>query len=266
MLPLLLEQEKVLIVKDVYKHQSDVTANMGSILFDWLVEVKEEYHLEDESLFLAWSIYRAFLSQKQDIPRRHLQMIGVACFDIACKMSEVYPPGVNDFAYICDHAYTEQEIYETEKEILRQLDFKIFLVTPYNIAASLFKLLPNRPSKMKALTRYFMHLAIVENTTFLLPSTIAAASFWLAFNVLKQVENEEIDVSPANNFIKTHCNKESVFETITLLYFTWNKQSVLSKLQAAFRLFNRARNDHVSCTTKCSWDDIHKLWNQSFAT
>jgi hypothetical protein len=42
---------------------------------------------------------------------------------IASKYEETYAPEVGDFVYICDHAYTKDEILGMEKVIIRTLDF-----------------------------------------------------------------------------------------------------------------------------------------------
>jgi G2/mitotic-specific cyclin-B, other len=37
--------------------------------------------------------------------------VGVASLFIACKYEEIYPPEMKDFVYICDKAYTKEEIF-----------------------------------------------------------------------------------------------------------------------------------------------------------
>uniref|UniRef100_K3ZCY6 Uncharacterized protein n=1 Tax=Setaria italica TaxID=4555 RepID=K3ZCY6_SETIT len=62
--------------------QSDVTANMRTILVDWLVEVAEEYKLVADTLYLAISYVDRFLSANA-LSRDRLQLLGVAAMLIA---------------------------------------------------------------------------------------------------------------------------------------------------------------------------------------
>jgi cyclin-A len=62
--------------------QVDVTANMRSILVDWLVEVAEEYKLVSDTLYLTVSYIDRFLSSNV-LRRQTLQLLGVAAMLIA---------------------------------------------------------------------------------------------------------------------------------------------------------------------------------------
>ena len=62
--------------------QSDVTANMRTILVDWLVEVAEEYKLVADTLYLAISYVDRFLSVRA-LNRQRLQLLGVSAMLIA---------------------------------------------------------------------------------------------------------------------------------------------------------------------------------------
>ena len=39
-----------------------------------------------------------------------MQLVGVAAMFISCKYEEIYAPEVKDFVYVCDKAYTKEEI------------------------------------------------------------------------------------------------------------------------------------------------------------
>jgi Cyclin, N-terminal domain len=55
----------------------------------------------------------------KNVPRRQLQLVGVAALFIASKYEELYPPEINDYVFIADDAYTKQQILEMEKQIVR---------------------------------------------------------------------------------------------------------------------------------------------------
>ncbi len=50
---------------------------------------------------------------------------------IASKYEEIYAPIVKDFVYITDSAYTKEEILNTERKMLSQLNFNIQICSSY---------------------------------------------------------------------------------------------------------------------------------------
>ncbi|XP_031480763.1 cyclin-A3-1-like [Nymphaea colorata] len=104
--------------------QNDITANMRSILVDWLVEVAEEYKLVADTLYLTISYVDRFLSANA-LNRQKLQLLGVSCMLIASKYEEISPPHVEDFCYITDNTYTKEELVEMESKILTFFKFEL---------------------------------------------------------------------------------------------------------------------------------------------
>ena len=43
--------------------------------------------------------------------RADWQLVGVTGMMLASKYEEIYPPEVRDFVYICDNAYTRDQVY-----------------------------------------------------------------------------------------------------------------------------------------------------------
>lgn len=64
------------------KKQPDITNNMRAILVDWLVEVGEEYKLQNETLHLAVNYIDRFLSS-MSVLRGKLQLVGTAAMLLA---------------------------------------------------------------------------------------------------------------------------------------------------------------------------------------
>lgn len=44
---------------------------------------------------------------------------------IACKYEEIYAPDIKDFVYVCDKAYTKEEILDMESKILQCIEFSL---------------------------------------------------------------------------------------------------------------------------------------------
>jgi hypothetical protein len=66
--------------------QTQIDYLMRAILLDWMMEVSREFSLGRETLHLALNIVDRFLSQVYDLPRNHLQLLGVAALFITSKL------------------------------------------------------------------------------------------------------------------------------------------------------------------------------------
>merc|ERR1711890_160850 len=90
-------------------HEQDITEAMRAKLVDWLVEVQESFELNHETLYTAVKMTDLYLSRKQ-VRKEDLQLVGATACLIACKVDERIPPMVDDFLYVCDDAYTRDQI------------------------------------------------------------------------------------------------------------------------------------------------------------
>jgi len=89
--------------------QTHINERMRSILIDWLVEVHLKFKLVPETLYLTVNIIDRYL-EKEEVSRPKLQLVGVTSLLIASKYEEIYPPELRDLVYICDRAYTRNEV------------------------------------------------------------------------------------------------------------------------------------------------------------
>jgi len=103
---------------------------MRAILLDWLVEVCEVYRLHRETFYLAVDFIDRFLGVAPAVPKNRLQLIGVTCLFIGAKIEEIYPPKLQEFAYVTDGACTEEEILQMELMILKGLNWGLSPMTP----------------------------------------------------------------------------------------------------------------------------------------
>ena len=78
---------------DYMGKQPEIKASMRAILVDLIVEVAHKFELMPESFYLTIYIIDMFLSM-QVVPRRELQLVGVAAMLIACKYEEIWAPEV----------------------------------------------------------------------------------------------------------------------------------------------------------------------------
>jgi cyclin A len=108
--------------------QLDINCSMRGILVDWLVEVGEEYKLQQETLHLSVNYIDRFLAHVP-VVRSKLQLVGVGCMLVASKYEDLSPPTVEDLVYISDHTYTRDEVLKMEGAVLLRLNFDLSVVT-----------------------------------------------------------------------------------------------------------------------------------------
>ncbi|XP_035524609.1 cyclin-A2 [Morone saxatilis] len=166
------------------KKQPDITNSMRAILVDWLVEVGEEYKLQNETLYLAVNYIDRFLSS-MSVLRGKLQLVGTAAMLLASKFEEIYPPEVAEFVYITDDTYTKKQVLRMEHLVLKVLSFDLAAPTINQFLTHYF-LHHSVNKQVESLAMYLGELSLVDSDPFLkyLPSHTAAAAYILANNVV----------------------------------------------------------------------------------
>ncbi|XP_047441908.1 cyclin-A2 [Mugil cephalus] len=166
------------------KKQPDITNNMRAILVDWLVEVGEEYKLQNETLYLAVNYIDRFLSS-MSVLRGKLQLVGTAAMLLASKFEEIYPPEVAEFVYITDDTYTKKQVLRMEHMVLKVLSFDLAAPTINQFLTQYF-LHQSVNKRVESLAMFLGELSLVDSDPFLkyLPSQTAAAAYIVANNTL----------------------------------------------------------------------------------
>ncbi|KAM4687306.1 G1/S-specific cyclin-E2 [Discoglossus pictus] len=123
---------KMVSKEQKYKHSSrllkehpTLIPDMRSILLDWLIEVSEVYSLHRETFYLAQDFFDRFMLTQKCVNKSMLQLIGVTALFIASKIEEIYPPKLNEFAYVTDGACSEDDIVKMELIILKALKWQL---------------------------------------------------------------------------------------------------------------------------------------------
>ena len=103
-------KESITSVRPEYmESQPHINQKMRSILVDWLIEVHLKFKLVPETLYLTVNLIDRYL-ERAEVSRAKLQLVGVSCLLVASKYEEIYPPELRDLVYICDRAYTRQDV------------------------------------------------------------------------------------------------------------------------------------------------------------
>jgi len=140
-----------------------------------------KFRLVPETLYLCVNIIDRYL-EKAFVERAKLQLVGITALLVACKYEEIYPPEVRDCCYICDHAYTRQEVLDMEANILKVLEYRLSAPTAHPFLLR-FLYLTNATETQRHATFYYMDRMLQQYKTLdHRASLIAAACVSLALN------------------------------------------------------------------------------------
>lgn len=178
-------QLKTLPDSGYMERQEDLTFRMRAILMDWLVEVHGKFRLLPETIFLAQNLVDRFLSVRS-VAISKFQLVGVTALFTAAKFEEVICPSVNNFMYMTDGGYEDDEILRAERHMLREVNFDLSYPNPINFLRRISKA-DGYDIQSRTFAKYFMEIAIVDETLYYVkPSLLAAAAVWLARKVLER--------------------------------------------------------------------------------
>lgn len=164
--------------------QRDVTPVMRSILVDWLVEVAEEYKLVSDTLYLTVLYIDRFLSCHV-LGRNRLQLLGVSAMLVASKYEEISPPHLEDFCYVTDNTYTQEEVVDMERDVLKFLNFEMGGPTTKTFLRIFTRIDQEQPIfsglQFEFLGCYLAELSLLDyGCVQFLPSLIAASVIFVA--------------------------------------------------------------------------------------
>jgi len=169
--------------------QPELNGMMRSILIDWIVEVHLKFRLIPETLYLAINIIDRYL-QRERVPRKRLQLVGVTALLIACKYEEIYPPEVKDCVYITDRAYTRQDVLDMEAHIVKTLKFRMTVPTGF-LFLRRFLHICTATRAAKSLANFYMERMLQEYSALKYrPSLVAATVVALSINNPDALETE----------------------------------------------------------------------------
>lgn len=94
-------------------------------LISWLDLINTSYRGTDITLFHSFHLYDQYIN-KTNYKQNNKELIAVVCFFISYKLHEPYFLSIKSIQIkILDSLYTLKEIKDTEKKILRALNFRI---------------------------------------------------------------------------------------------------------------------------------------------
>jgi len=154
------QRETEFSVPDYMSKQSEITNVMRAILVDWLVEVQESFELNHETLYTAVKMVDIYLSRK-NVRKEDLQLVGAVACLIACKIDERIPPLVDDFLYVCDDAYSRDQLMKMERKMLAVIGFDLGFSLSYRYVRRYGRVCRVTMPTL-TLARYILELSLME--------------------------------------------------------------------------------------------------------
>ena len=189
------------------KNQPDLNEKMRAILVDWLLEVHQKFKLVPEALHLTVNLVDRYLDSDEVVPRSKLQLVGMAAIFIASKFEDNWPPELRDLVYICDRAYSKDEILDMETKILTKLDYRVKAPTPHTFLSRYLKA-AHCDEKMICLANLVVDAALLSyDLLHYTPSQIAASAVLIA---RKSLSRDKVVWSPT--LVKYTVRNRHVYE------------------------------------------------------
>lgn len=244
-------------------HQSDINSAMRTILVDWLIEVADEYKLQDETLFLCVQYVDRFLSTV-DVIRSKLQLLGTTCMYVAAKYEEMYPPALEEFSFITDNTYETKHILRMEQIVMKMLNFSLSGPTSYTFLQHYLVNIKSiehsdHHQLLALLSNYLCVLSLLQDRPFssFSSSLVAASCLFVANRLLKSDANwssryvqltsyKEEDLRPCATALNTLYSKtyqqDETTSSLLRRFMKSNKDNELFQRQIK-HIIHRSNND-----------------------
>ncbi|XP_060144901.1 cyclin-P isoform X2 [Globicephala melas] len=150
---------------------------------DIFAEVMEYLGLAGDTLYLAVHLLDSYLGAGR-VRLHRLQLLGVACLFVACKMEECVLPEPASLCLLGDGSFSRNELLCAERRILSRLDFRLHHPGPL-LCLGLLAALARSGPQVLLLATYFLELSLLEaEAAGWEPGRRAAAALSLAHRVL----------------------------------------------------------------------------------
>ncbi|CAK1544300.1 unnamed protein product [Leptosia nina] len=183
-------REPLFPIDDYLVRMRGITSWMRALLVDWMVEVQESFELNHETLYLAVKLVDLFLTrsskmqpEREHLTKEELQLLGASALFIASKFDERIPPLVDDFLYICDGAYTLNQLLKMEMKILKTINYDLGVPLSYRFLRR-YARCARVSMPTLTLARFVLEQCLLEyNLAPLSDSKMAAAALYLALRM-----------------------------------------------------------------------------------
>ncbi|XP_044057184.1 cyclin N-terminal domain-containing protein 2 isoform X2 [Siniperca chuatsi] len=172
---------------DLPRHFTDATR---AVLVDWLIQIHEIMHFQEETLYLAIHLLNRSLRQIK-VTTANLQLLGMVCLFVAAKKEECLLPEVSGLCYLMDHTYTKHQLLRMERKVLCGLKFDLSYCPPLHFLLLLASV-ARCSTKVVWMARYLLELSLLEGQCVVfLPMQLAGAALCLSRQVLQEPPTPE---------------------------------------------------------------------------
>ena len=162
----------------------DVNYKMRAILVDWMMEVWKMFKLKVESFFAGVNIMDAVLGRDESIERSVVQLMGATSLWVASKYHEIYPPEVGDIKFVCDNAYTQDQILEMETKIFKLLGCNVNIPEEMDYLRAMSHVMEST-HYAHTMAKHLLFIVAVKGSRFL-PSVVISAVKWILCSIYKE--------------------------------------------------------------------------------
>ncbi|CAF0934330.1 unnamed protein product [Rotaria sordida] len=162
-------------------HRSEGTASPQNraVLIDWLYQVHDRFKLLSDTFHMTIHLIDRYL-QIIDVSKHELQLIGSTALLLACKYEEMAIPGMNDFVYVSDNAYSKEDMKEMERRMITTLSFDLGRPLSINYLRRYSKIIQATDIE-HTLGKYLLDLTFIDHSfSHILPSYISACASFLS--------------------------------------------------------------------------------------
>ncbi|XP_077421878.1 cyclin-P isoform X2 [Vanacampus margaritifer] len=223
------------------RHFTDATR---AVLVDWLVQVHEMLHFQDETLYLAIHLLNRSLRLIK-VTTTNLQLLGIVCLFLAAKKEESLLPEVSGLCYLMDHAYTKHQLLRMERKVLTGLKFHLSYCPPLHFLLLLASV-ARCSAQMVWMSRYLLELSLLEGQCVaFLPMHLAGAALCLARRALQEPQTPEGEAAWCLAF-GIHAGSETVLLRIMQILSGAAARAHTRETCATFIKFSSRETMHVS--------------------
>ncbi|CAF1172271.1 unnamed protein product [Adineta ricciae] len=174
-------EQKTPIRQNYLLNRAEGTASPQNraVLIDWLYQVHDRFKLLSDTFHMTIQLIDRYL-QIIDASKHELQLIGSTALLIACKYEEMTIPGMNDFVYVSDNAYSKEEMKEMERRIISTLSYDLGRPLSINFLRRYSKIVQATDIE-HTLGKYLLDLTFTDHSfSHLCPSYISACASFLS--------------------------------------------------------------------------------------
>ncbi|XP_050438913.1 G2/mitotic-specific cyclin-B3 isoform X2 [Adelges cooleyi] len=175
-------REEQFLVTDYISDQSELTTRHRAIVVNWLVNLQECFGLNHEVLYMSVKLIDLYL-MKNDTAKHKFQLLASAAILLASKIDEREPGFPYDLVKQSKYIFTEEELFVTERALLKALNFDIHVPMSYCFLRRFARCM-QVPMVMLTLARYILERSLMDYSFVMIKESLKGASaLYLAFKM-----------------------------------------------------------------------------------